>query len=84
MYEDRLLFAELLPRTSLRSSRAVILTLGEWSAETARFARILNEGGVPVVAFVVSGDPSADEDSRPFVHTEIIPVSPETAITEVL
>ena len=84
VYEDRILFAELLSRTSLRSSRAVILTLGQWSAEAARFARSLNESGVPVVAFIVSGNPSADGDSRPFVHTEIIPVSPETAITEVL
>ncbi|MBO4324217.1 MAG: DUF58 domain-containing protein [Lachnospiraceae bacterium] len=82
--KDNLLFDSLCGAEAVLSGRAAFLILARWTAAAEDFVRLLNANGVSVVVYLVS-DSSADLPGGLMLpRTEIITVSPDVKLEEVL
>ena len=82
--KDNLLFDSLCGAEAVLSGRAAFLILARWTAAAEDFVRLLNANGVSVVVYLVS-DSSADlPGGLTLPRTEIITVSPDVKLEEVL
>ncbi|MBR4813174.1 MAG: DUF58 domain-containing protein [Lachnospiraceae bacterium] len=84
-YDDVFLFSDLIHRPEAVQGHIAFLVLSVWSASAEKFARILNGNGIAVVVYLVTKH--ADEAAllaRSLPRTEIIPVSPDADLKEVL
>lgn len=82
--KDSLLFQSLRGVESVLSARAAFLILARWSAEAEDFVRQLNGNGVSVVVYLVTDAGSSMPDGLSLPRTEIIPVSADVKLEEVL
>lgn len=82
--KDKLLFDSLCSAESVLSGRAAFLILARWTGAAEDFVRLLNANGVSVVVYLVS-DSSADlPNGLTLPRTEIVTVSPDVKLEEVL
>ena len=84
-YDDAVLFHGLSRRPDAVQGHITFFVLSQWSAEAEQFARVLNQNGVAVVVYLVTShtdEIASLKEALP--RTEIIPVSPDADLREVL
>ena len=81
---DPRLFESLRGAEAVLSGRAAFLILAKWSASAEDFVRLLNANGVSFVVYIVSPAASDYPEGLSFPRTELIPISPDAKLSEVL
>jgi Uncharacterized conserved protein (some members contain a von Willebrand factor type A (vWA) domain) len=84
-YEDRFLFASAAKNPSAISGHLAFFILSRWSRAAELFARRLNGNGISVVVYLVTSNAAeVPVRSESLPRTEMIQVSPDADIREVL
>ncbi|MBR5666244.1 MAG: DUF58 domain-containing protein [Lachnospiraceae bacterium] len=82
--EDSLFFKDLPGKEGLLSGRAALLILNRFTGDSEEFVRLLTGSGVSVIIYLVTTGDEAPAAIPELPHAEIIRVSPDARIEEVL
>lgn len=81
---DELSFFEVSHNNVLFECKAVFMIVHEWCEATIKMMQLLNENGVYTVVCIVNNEVDKESIANKFSRTEIINISPEDDLTEVL
>lgn len=83
-HKDDIFFGEIARMETVYTNKIVFFILNNWNEAAKNMACLLNQNGVAVVAYVVSDEKTEYEKTEQMVSTQIMSVSPEDKLVEVM